>query len=61
MGIRHKIGIIVIYKGSMPNISQMDLVQCNEIKEMENDAHSQNMSIIGAGEDSLINSRLKQP
>ena len=27
MGIRHKNGSIVIYKGSMPNIAQMDLVQ----------------------------------
>ena len=52
MGIRHKNGIIVIYKGSMPNITQMDLVQWNETKGMENDAHSPNMSIIGAGEDS---------
>ena len=61
MGIRHINGIIAIYKGGMPNIVQMDLVQCNEMKEMENYAHSQNMSIIGAREDSLINSRLKQP
>ena len=45
---------IVIYKGGMPNIAQMDLVQCNEIKEMDNDAHSPKMSIIGVEEDSLI-------
>ena len=61
MGVRHKNGIIVIYKGGMPNIAQMDLVQWNEMKEMKNDAHSPNMSIIGAGENSLIIFRLKQP
>ena len=61
MGIRHKNGIIVIYKGGMPNIAQMDLVQWNEMKEMDKDAHPPNMSIIGAREDSLINFRLKQP
>ena len=54
MSFRHKNGIIVIYKGSMPNIAQIDLVQWNEIKAMENDAHSPNMSIIGVEEDSLI-------
>ena len=61
MGFRHKNGIIVIYKGGMPNIAQMDLVQWNEMKAMENYAHSPNMSIIGAGEDSLVNFGLKQP
>ena len=61
MGIRHKNGISVIYKGSMPNIAQMDLVQWNEMKEMENDTHSPNMSIIGAGEDSLYIFGLKLP
>ena len=54
MGIRHKNGSIVIYKEGMPNIAQMDLVQWNEMMGMENDAHSPNMSIIGAREDSLI-------
>ena len=61
MGIRHKNGIIVIYKGGMPNIAQMDLVQWNEMKGKINDAHSPNMSIIEVEEDSLINFRLKQP
>ena len=61
MGIRHKNGIIVIYKGGMPNIAQMDLVQWNEMKGMINYGHSPNMSIIGAREDSLNNFRLKQP
>ena len=60
-GIRHKNGIIVIYKGSMPNIAQMDLVQRNEMKTMENYAHSPNMSIIGVEEDILIIFGLKQP
>ena len=45
----------------MPNIAQMDLVQWNEMKAMENDAHSPNMSIIGAGEDSLYIFGLKLP
>ncbi len=61
MGIRHINGIIVIYKGGMPNIAQMDLVQWNEMKAMENYAHSPNMSIIGAGEDSLYIFGLKLP
>ena len=61
MDNRHNNGIIAIYKGGMPNIAQMDLVQCNEMKAIENYAHSPNMSIIGAGEDSLIIFRLKQP
>ena len=52
MGIRHKNGIIVIYKGCMPNIAQMDLVQWDEIMEKINDAHSPNVGIIGAGKDS---------
>ena len=45
----------------MPNIGQMDMVQWNEIKAMENDPHSPNMSIIGVQEDILIIFRLKQP
>lgn len=45
----------------MPNIAQMDLVQWNEMKAMENDAHSPNMSIIEVEEDRLIIFRLKQP
>ena len=61
MDNRHNNGIIAIYKGGMPNIAQMDLVQWNEIKAMDKDAHPPNMSIIGAREDSLINFRLKQP
>ena len=61
MGIRHKNGSIVIYKGSMPNIAQMDLVQWNEMKAMENNAHSPNMSIIGTREDSLYIFGLKLP
>ena len=61
MGVRHKHGIIVVYKGGMPYIAQMDLVQWNEMNGMINDGHSPNMSIIGAREDSLNNFRLKQP
>ena len=61
MGIRHKNGIVVNYKGGMRNIAQMDFVQWNEMKGKINDAHSPNMSIIGVGEDSLIIFRLKQP
>ena len=61
MDNRHNNGIIAIYKGGMPNIAQMDLVQWNEMKAMENDAHSPNMSIIGAGEDSLYIFGLKLP
>ena len=48
----HNNGIIAIYKGGMPNIAQMDLVQWNEMKGNINYAHSPNMSIIGDGEDS---------
>ena len=61
MGVRHKNGIIAIYKGGMPNIAQMDLVQWNEMNGKINYAHSPNMSIIKVEEDSLINFRLKQP
>ena len=49
MGIRHKNGIIVIYKGGMTNIAQIDFIQGNEMKAMQNDAHSPNMSITGVG------------
>ena len=61
MGVRHKNGIIVIYKGGMPNIAQMNLVQWNEMKGKINYAHSPNMSIIGVEEDSVLIFRLKQP
>ena len=61
MGIRHKDGLLVIYKGGMPNIAQMDLVQCNEMNGKINYAHSPNMSIIEVEGVSLIIFRMKQP
>ena len=53
MDNRRKNGIIVIYKGGMPNIAQMDLVQWNEMKGIRNYVYSPNMSIIGVEEEGL--------
>ena len=38
----------------MSNITQMTLVQLDEMKITRNDAHSPNMSTIGVEKDSLI-------